>query len=479
MIDFVKRKKYWFIGFLLVIGLSTFLYVKYSGKNSTTQYTTTAVEKQTIISSISASGSISSSNFSSVKTSSSGIVSNVFIKDGDMVQKGQKLVQITLDSDGQQNYNEAYAALLAAQTNYNNAVNNKLVLENNVAQAQSTIDQQRINTEKALNSAKAGLVQAQSDRNHASGTKEIKLTKIALDSAKKTLEVAQMQYDALGSSSDQNQTNAIVAQNKLDESDSATRQAQTNLDSAKLDLEGSSPIVYAPITGLVSGLNIFEGMAIASTSTTSSSNSGASSSSSSTQLLSISNQSNPLVTVNVTESDINKIKVDQKASIALDALSDKTFTGKVVGIDKIGSVSSNVTNYPITIQFDTQSDEVLPNMSATVDIILDSKTDVLSVVTAAIGGSETDGYTVNVLVNGKIEAKTVTIGINSDSQTEIKTGLNVGDLVITGTTSSTSSTKKSSSSSTSSVFGGITTGGTSSLGSSGNARTQQNFGPPN
>lgn len=474
MIDFVKKKKYWIISVLLVIVLSGFAFYQYKSKSSTPQYTTAAAAKGTIISSISASGSVTSSNFYSLKTSSSGTITSVLIKDGDMVKKGQKLIQITLDSDGQQNYNKAYTSLLAAQTTYNNAVSGKTILENNLAQAESSVSQQKIDAEKTLNSAKAGLISAQSDRDHASGTKATKLTTIALDSAKRTLEVAQMQYDAIGSSSDQNQTNVLSAQNKLNEADSTINQARTNLYSTQLDLQSSSPSIYAPIDGLVSGLSVFEGMTIANTSS-GSSTSGTSSSTSSIQLLSIANQTNPLISVNVAESDINKIKVDQKVNITLDAISDKTFTGKVVGINKMGSVSSNVTNYPITIQLDTQSSDILPNMSATVEIVLDSKTDALLIPSSALKSSDT-GYYVQVLASGKAETKVVIIGINSDTQTEIVSGLNEGDQVITGVVNPVTTKTTTGSSS---VFGGITTGGANSFGSSGNSRVRSGSGPQN
>lgn len=475
MIDFVKAKKYWILLFVAALVVGGYFIYKNKSQSSAAQYTTSTVTKGTIVSSISASGSVSSSNFYSVKSTNSGIISGIFIKDGDTVTKGQKLLQFTMDSSGQQNYNKAYAAYLSAQTTYDNAVSNKTILGNNLDQANSSSDQQKLNAQKTLNSAKSGLIEAQSNYNHASGTKAKNTTRLALDSAKKTLEVAEMQSDAIGTSSDQNQTNVLSAQNKLAQADSAITQAQTNLYSARLDYQDAGAVVYAPIDGQVSGLSVFEGMTVSGT-TTSSNNSNSSSSASTTQLLSIANQSNPLVAVNVSESDINKIKVDQKATISLDAITDKTFTGKVVGINKMGSVSSNVTNYPVTIQFDTQSNEILPNMSATVSIILDSKTDVLTVPSAAVTTDTNGQSSVQIMVNGKPQNRDVQIGLSSDTDVEIVSGLVDGDTVVTGTIAKTTT---SSSSSTSSVFGGIRTGGAAGgggLGSSGNSFNRQRTG---
>ncbi|MEI6040476.1 MAG: efflux RND transporter periplasmic adaptor subunit, partial [Candidatus Berkelbacteria bacterium] len=182
-----------------------------------------------------------------------------------------------------------------------------------------------------------------------------------------------------------------------------------------------------------------------------------------------SNQSNPVINVSVSESDIAKIKTDQKATITVDALTDKTFAGKVIGINKTGTVSSGVTNYPVTIQFDSQVDNVLPNMSATANIILDTKADVINVSSAAL--TQNNGqYTVQVLVNNQPQIKNVEVGISSDTMTEIISGLSEGEKVITSTVSSSTTTAKTSSS-TSSIFGGIRTGG-GSFGSSGNTNVR-------
>ena len=129
-----------------------------------------------------------------------------------------------------------------------------------------------------------------------------------------------------------------------------------------------------------------------------------------------------------------------------------------------------MTNYPITIQFDDQASDILPNMSATANIILDTKVDVLTVPAAAVSTSTNGDTTVQVMVNNAPQIKTVQTGISSDSDIEIVSGVNEGDTVVTGTVSKTTTTA----SSTTSVFGGLrTTGGGgfsgASLGGSGSA----------
>jgi multidrug efflux pump subunit AcrA (membrane-fusion protein) len=78
------------------------------------------------------------------------------------------------------------------------------------------------------------------------------------------------------------------------------------------------------------------------------------------------------------------VKVGQKATITVDALPGKTFTGKMVGIDRTGTVESGVTSYPVTVQFDTPSDEVLPQMAANVSIITEVKDNALLIPANAV-----------------------------------------------------------------------------------------------
>ena len=77
-------------------------------------YQTTQVERGMIVSSVSASGGVISANVFEVTTKASGIIKEVFVKDGDEVVRGQKLMEITLDQDGEQELGQKYTAYLSA-----------------------------------------------------------------------------------------------------------------------------------------------------------------------------------------------------------------------------------------------------------------------------------------------------------------------------------------------------------------------------
>src|SRR5207237_7866435 len=124
-------------------------------------------------------------------------------------------------------------------------------------------------------------------------------------------------------------------------------QAQASVASAWNSYQAVSPIVTAPLAGKVEDITLVLGMVI-SPQTNSQGNATAQ------RLATIKTDANPIATFNLAEVDVTKVQAGQKVSITLDALPDKTFTGKVIGVDRTGVFSSGVTNYPTTVQFDTQ-----------------------------------------------------------------------------------------------------------------------------
>jgi hypothetical protein len=87
-------------------------------------------------------------------------------------------------------------------------------------------------------------------------------------------------------------------------------------------------------------------------------------------------------------------------------------------------------------------------MAATANIIIETKTDVLLAPSTSIQ-NQNGQYTARVLRNGKEESQAVEIGLTSDTQTEIISGLSEGDTVITGTVTTSSTTRSTS------IFGGV------------------------
>jgi RND family efflux transporter MFP subunit len=354
-----------------------------------------------LIVSISASGNVSSANSTTVSTGATGVVKKLYVKNNDQVKSGQAIAEIDLDQTSAQKYSQALSS-------YQSAKNSLASAENNLNSLQITLFS---TNQKLINDA------------------------VARDLA--TDDPTYIQENAAW----------LAAENSYKNQQAVISQVRTSLNSASMSLRQASPFITAPISGSISGMWLQIGSVI--TGSTSSTDIGG------TKIASISTSAAPTVTVNLTEIDAPNVQIGNKATIILDAYPDKTFVGKVISIDRVGTVSSGVTNYLAVILLDSDGQGIYPNMSATATIILNSKADVLLVPTSAI--TTQDGTsTVQVMVDKKTRAVTVETGLSSDTQIEITSGLKEGDVVVTGTTTSTSTSQTTS---PFSVFGGARVGG--------------------
>jgi len=137
------------------------------------------------------------------------------------------------------------------------------------------------------------------------------------------------------------------------------------------------------------------------------------------------------------EIDIVKVKVGQKATVAFDAAEDLSITGEVIKVDSLATVSQGVVTYNATVAFDTQDVRIKPGMSVSVSIITEAKADVLTVPNSAIQYQGTNSFVQIMGAAGVLENRQVEVGLSNDTQTEILSGLNEGDEIITQTIDST------------------------------------------
>jgi HlyD family secretion protein len=385
------------------------------------QYKTSQVKKGNIIQSISVTGSITSGNNTNIYTGASGVVSAVYAKNGDTVKQGQKIAQIKLDQDGQKKQNTAWAAYLSAKNAVASAEQNKLTLENSLESSKLAFDQ----AQDALNK---------------------------IDDFTKT----DLQKEVIHTNYSTSKRSLTLAEQKYANADSAISIAKTQLSAAWYSYQQSSNIIYAPASGVLTNFALTEGMSVTNLSSTNSSSSNNDAATQSVGII-VNPDNQTTATVSLTEIDVTSVKPDQKVMLTMDAFPDKTFTGKVLAINTNGQAVSGVTSYPTMIIFDNSLSNMYPNMSVSADIIVDSKTDVLIVPTAAI--SNTDGVsTVKVIKDNQISQVSVEVGISDNSNSEIIAGLNEGDVVITSVNNSETKTNKSPAA-TQSVFGGNRFGG--------------------
>lgn len=152
--------------------------------------------------------------------------------------------------------------------------------------------------------------------------------------------------------------------------------------------------------------------------------------------------------VSLNEIDAAQIKQGQKVTLTFDAVPDLTITGQVVETDSLGTVSQGVATYSMKIGFDTQDERIKPAMSVSAAIVTNAKPDVLLVPNGAIksqggvsyvevpSGADTNIAMANVsgaVFQSTPERRTIEIGTANDEFTEVLSGLNEGDVVITRT----------------------------------------------
>ncbi len=420
----VTKAKEWFVSRSLLMKVVIILVIGFIGwygyskmiasSKQTIQYQTEKAAKGTLIVSVSASGNALTSNFMEITTQASGVISQVYVKDGDIVTQGQKIADISLDQQGQQKQTSAWASYLSAKNNLDSAQTNMYTLQSDMF----------TKWEKYMDLAQNSTY----ENSDGSPNKENRTLP--------EFHIAQNDW--------------LAAEAKYKSQQSVIAQAQSALTNAWTSYQLSSSSITAPAAGTVNNITIVPGMQLSAISS-----SDSSSSNTSQRVAILQNKGNPFISVNLTEIDIPNIKSGQKATVTFDSIKDKTYTGRVMTVDRIGSTSNGVTNYPITIQLDTEVAQVLPNMSASANIIIETKDNVVLVPSSAITTQDSQS-TVKIMKNGQVQETPVEIGSASDTQTEVLSGISEGDTIITSVTTTGT---QSASSSTQSPFSGFGGGG--------------------
>jgi HlyD family secretion protein len=184
--------------------------------------------------------------------------------------------------------------------------------------------------------------------------------------------------------------------------------------------------------------------------------------------------------ISLNEVDAAKVAAGQPVTITFDAIDGLNATGVVQEVDQVGTVSQGVVSYGVKILITTEDPRIKPGMSVNTTIITAQKQNVLVVPTSAIktqgnnkyvqvldigmasttfrrntGGTQDFGSTTRRTFTGggqqgqgggfTVPSATpprnvpVTIGDSDDTNTEITSGLNPGQLVVTRVISSASS----------------------------------------
>ena len=163
--------------------------------------------------------------------------------------------------------------------------------------------------------------------------------------------------------------------------------------------------------------------------------------SSGTEALQMDDLNNLMISVSVSEVDVNKLAIGQDADITFAAISGKTYKGVLVQVGKAGSSSSGVVEFYATIKVTDADEKVKPGFSATISIVINKVQNALLVPNLAVVTDSSGKSFILLSKNGNTTPVAVELGLKSDQYTEVKNGdLHEGDTVLIAISSSSADT---------------------------------------
>jgi HlyD family secretion protein len=431
------KKLYWIIAIGLIIILSVVL-IKYMNGNKPFEVYTQKASSRTIIELVSATGKIQPETELKLSSDVSGEITEMMVKEGDQVKKGDLLCRIKPDL--------YVSAIDRVNANVNTTKANLKTAMAQLEQAKASL----ANSEAIFNRNKKLLDQ------NAISQQEFESYKAQYESAKANVVALEAGVSA--------------GQFNIQSSEATLKEANTNLDKT---------YIYAPVDGTVSKLSVEKGERVMGVSGMAS-----------TEILRLANLNEMEVSVEVNENDIIKVHKNDTALIEVDAYMDKKFKGIVTEIanssNSTGISVDQVTNFVVKIRLLRESYQFLlsennlipfrPGMSASVDIQTRKVANVISIPIQAVTTRNPDSLNTSkdnefddrevklkndnedkdikkeevklkeyvFIVNKDGNAKQVEVktGIQDNDYIEISSGLKAGEEVICGPYSAVSKSLK-------------------------------------
>lgn len=329
---------------------------------------------------VSASGKIQPKRFVNISADTMGRVTNLAVEEGDIVKKGQFLLQIdprtlqTRVQSGEAALAGARAALEQVRTEIEAARQNLQLAQDNLKR-QRELWTQGLTTREMLDRAES----------------EAKVRDADLRQREQQLRTQQLR---LG-------------------------QERAQVESARYDL--SKVRILSPFDGVVTRRNIEEGETVVIGTMN---NPG-------TVLLTIADMSVIEAEVEVDETDIPTVKIGQTAKVTIDAIEDKTFTGRVTEIGnspiqaagQAGGAGQQATNFKVVITLDGQIPEVRPGFTCSANVTTATRPQAVAVPIQAMAVRELIYDKAGTIVRQKQEkGRRRTVGISTASAEELPAG---------------------------------------------------------
>lgn len=152
--------------------------------------------------------------------------------------------------------------------------------------------------------------------------------------------------------------------------------------------------------------------------------------------IAIQSNARPQIETRVTEIDVGKVAVGQAVTIEPDIFgSSDVFEGTVGSINPEPSSDAGLITYDLTIEFDSDPGSLLPGMTVALEIIIESRRDVIVIPLAAL--TEEDGRAMVQVIDpqtGLAAEREVEVGLRNEIEVEVLSGLSVGETIRTSLT---------------------------------------------
>jgi HlyD family secretion protein len=350
-------------------------------------YVTAPVTQQTLVQTVTASGTVNPQNDISVGTQVSGTIASIAVDYNSKVRKGQVLARLdprTFDAQ----LNQARAALAQAQAQYAEAAANAggaasgtAVAAANARAAQAAVVAAAANANKA----QAALTLANTTLTRDSSllaqgylpqsTVDSDRSNVAQDdadlaSAQAAIAQAQAQAQAGAATVDQNGSTQAAQGAAAQAAFANIAAAQAVVQQDELNLQNS--VITSPVDGTVVARDVSVGQTVAASLQT-------------PTLFSIAQNLNQMeVDINVGEPDIGNVKPGETVDFSVLAYPNRIFRGKVSQVRINPQTVNNVVTYDVVVLVGNQDGALLPGMTANASIDVATATNALTVPLTAL-----------------------------------------------------------------------------------------------
>jgi HlyD family secretion protein len=409
------------------------------------QYETVAVRLDTIVATVNTSGSVSPKQQVNMTFSSAGLLERLLVEPGQTVRAGDELAGLdtrqlelgvtqaeatlqinearlaqTRAGSSEADIASAEAAVASAEASYDSA-RKKLNLRSDqltvaeidlkraelaLRDAQAAYDLVAWRPEIGMLPQSGALQRATLDYQRAQANYNLQVAAIddaAFKGAAAQVAQAKAQLDRL---------NKAPVSEELAIAEAQVKQAQAALEQAELRVADAT--LVAPFDGTVLATSGRAGELVGSA----------------VPVVVLADLGSYYVDTSIDETDIGLVQVGQDVAITIDAFPDATLRGKVVRVEPLGKVTQGVVSYDMRVEVLSQEVLLRPNMTAMVDVVIDRKEGILVVPNRAIKRDTRGRRYVEILTDGKVEERTVTVGLSNELVTEISQGLVEGEEVV-------------------------------------------------